>query len=260
MTSIIIGAVLIVVGALLVLVVRTRIKNKNIEIQYMETKPLSDIKRTLEENEAAGLTNYREFAEIKGIASSGSSVKAPYSETDVAYYQAELYQVFEETQTYTDERGTHQRTSRREDLMSSQKSPGPIVVEDGGEKAYIEVLEHGMRLDTVKTLDKFEPINMMNQYGFFSSFHYSPRGTRTLGFRMVERTIPLKHPLYILGDVYSQNGRLNISKPIDSKKPFIVSVKSEADLIHSNKVGMTMSLVSGIICAAAGIAIMIFLH
>ena len=260
MVPIIIGAILIVLGVLLILVVRTRIKNKNIEIQFMKTVSLSDVKTTLKENESAGLTDYREYAEIKGTASSDTAIKTPYSETEVAYYDAALYQVFEETETYSDENGTHTRVNRREDLMSSQKSPGPIAVEDGGEKAYIELMEHGMQLDTVKTLDKFEPTNMMNQYGFFSSLSYNPRGTRTLGFRMVEKTIPLRQPLYVLGDVYAQGGRLNITKPADSKKPFIVSVKNEADLIHGNKVGATASLVGGIVAAAAGIAVMLLVH
>ena len=98
-----------------------------------------------------------------------------------------IYQVFEEVETYSDDSGTHQRVNRREDLMSSQKSTGSLVLKDTqtGDKAYLELLEHGMQLDTVKSLDKFEPMNMMNQYGFFSSFHYSQRGTKTLGFRMV---------------------------------------------------------------------------
>jgi hypothetical protein len=77
---------------------------------------------------------------------------------------------------------------------------------------------------------------------------------------MVEKTIPLNHPLYVLGDVYSQSGRLNISKPADSKKPFIVSVKNELDLIRGNKVGATVSLVGGIAAAAAGIAVMLLVH
>lgn len=260
MAPIIIGAVLIILGALLIIVVRTRIKNKNIEIQFMKTVPLSDVKTTLKDNEAAGLSDYREFAEIKGTAASDSPVKTPYSETEVAYYDASLYQVFEETETYSDEHGTHTRVNRREDLMSSQKSPGPIVIEDGGEKAYIELMEHGMQLDAVKSLDKFEPTNMMNQYGFFSSLRFSPRGTRTLGFRMVEKTIPLKQPLYVLGDVYAQGDRLNITKPADKKRPFIVSTKNEADLVHGNKVGATVSLVGGIIAAAAGIAVMLLVH
>ncbi len=257
MVLIIIGVVLIVLGGVLVFVVRTRIKNKNIEIQFMNTTTIPALTGTLKENEAQGLENYREYAELKGIASSDYPQKTPYSEQDVAYYDAAIYQVFEEVEAYRDDSGTHQRVNRREDLMSSQKGTGSLVLKDAqtGDKAYIELLARGMQLDTVKSLDKFEPVNMMNQYGFFSSFSFGERGSRTLGFRMVEKTIPLDHALYVLGDAYLQGGRLNITKPADSKKPFIVSVKSEADLVHGNKVGATVALVIGIILAVGGVAL-----
>lgn len=262
MVPIIIGIVLIALGALLALVVRTRINNKNIEIQFMKTTTIPELTAALKENEAQGLGGYREFAELKGVAASGSPQKAPYSGQDVAYYDADIYQVFEETETYSDEHGTHERVNRREDRMSGQKSTGGLVLKDeqSGDKAYIELADHGMQLDTVKSFDRFEPMDMMNQYGFFGSFRYSQRGTRTLGFRMVEKTIPLDHPLYVLGDAYLQNGRLTVGKPADSKKPFIVSVKSEADLVHGNKVGAAMALVFGIVLAVAGVAVMIFVH
>jgi hypothetical protein len=262
MAGIIIGVVLIALGAVLAFVVRTRINNKNVEIQFMKTTTIAELTGVLKENEAQGLENYREYAELKGIAATDSPQKAPYSGQDVAYYDAEIYQVFEEVETYRGDSGTHQRVNRREDLMSSQKSTGNLVLKDAqtGDKAYIEMMEHGMQLDTVKSLDKFEPMNMMSQYSFFGSFQYSQRGSKTLGFRMVEKTIPLDQSLYVLGDAYLQGGRLNITKSADSKKPYIVSTKNEADLVHGNKVGATAALVFGIILAVAGVAVMIFVH
>lgn len=262
MTGIIVGAVLIILGAVLSLVVSTRIKNKNIEIQFMKTVPIGELKKNLADNAAQGLNGYREFAELKGVAGSSAPLKAPYSERDVAYYDAELYQVYEEMETYTDEKGTHQRMVRRENRMSGQKSPGPIVLKDAatGDEAYIEITEHGMQLDTLKILDKFEPQNNMQQYGFFSSFVFNPMGARTLGFRMVERAIPIGQPLYVLGDAYLENGRLNVGKPHDKKKPFIVSVKNENDLIQSNKTGAALALVGGIVLALAGVAAILFIR
>jgi hypothetical protein len=262
MAGIIIGAIMAVGGVLLSLVVSKKIRNKNVEIQYMKTTPLADLKKNLEENASSGLDGYREFAELKGAADADSPLKTPYSDRDVAYYDAAIYQVFEETETYTDEQGTHQRLNRSEDLMSSEKSPGYIVMKDEatGEKAYIEPVQHGMHLDTVKTLDKFEPTNMMGQYGFFQGFRYNQRGTRTLGFRMVENTIPLGQPLYVLGDAYLEGGKVKVSKPADSKKPFIVSVKNETDLVHGNKVGAALALYGGIVLAVAGVLVAIFVH
>jgi len=262
MAAIIIGAIMAVGGLLISILVSAKIKSRNVEIQYMKTTPLAELKQNLQENEASGLEGYREYAELKGVAEADAPRKTPYSEKDVAYYDASIYQVFEETETYTDEQGTHQRINRREDLMSSEKSPGYIVMKDEttGEKAYIEPVQHGLKLDTVKTLDKFEPMNMMGQYGFFNSFRYNQRGTRTLGFRMVENTIPLGQPLYVLGDAYLESGRIKVAKPADSKKPFIVSVKNEADLIHGNKAGAAFALYGGIVLTVAGILIAIFAH
>jgi hypothetical protein len=223
---------------------------------------MADLKKNLTENEEAGLTGYREYAELKGVAAADTLQKTPYSDREVAYYDAAIYQVFEETETYTDEKGTHQRVNRREDLMASEKSPGCIVLKDEatGEKAYIEPVEHGLQLDTVKSLDKFEPMNMMGQYGFFNSFRYNQRGTRTLGFRMVEKTIPLGQPLYVLGEAYVENSRIKVGKPADKKKPFIVSVKNETDLVHSNKGSAAFALYGGIVLAVAGILVAIFMH
>ena len=262
MATIIIGAIMAVGGALLSLLVSAKIKNKNVEIQYMQTTAIADLKKGLEENAASGLEGYREYAEMKGVASAEAPLKTPYAQKDVAYYDASIYQVFEETETYSDEHGTHQRVNRREDLMTNEKSPGYIVLKDeaSGEKAYIEPVQHGLQLDTVKSLDKFEPMNMMGQYGFFNTFRYNQRGTRTLGFRMVENTIPLGQPIYVLGDAYLEGGRVKVAKPADKKKPFIVSVKNEADLIHGNKVGAAFALYGGIVLAAAGILIAIFVH
>ena len=73
MVGIIIGAVLIALGAVLVLVVRTRIKNKNVEIQFMKTTTIADLSAVLKENESQGLENYREYAELKGVAASDSA-------------------------------------------------------------------------------------------------------------------------------------------------------------------------------------------
>lgn len=262
MATIIIGAILIALGALLSILVSTKIKNSNIEIQYMKTMSIGELKKNLQDNEAQGLTGYREFAEIKGIADSDNPYKTPYSEKEAAYYNADIYQVFEEVETYADETGTHQRMKRNENHMSNQKTPGPIVLKDAatGEKAYVEILEHGMQFDTLKTLDKFEPVDTIGQYNFFSAFRFNPMGSRTLGFRMVEHTIPLGQPLYVLGDAYLENNRLNVTKPPDKKKPFIVSVKSEADLVHGKKVGAAFALYGGIVLAILGVACILFIR
>lgn len=262
MVSFIIGGILIVLGIILSVVIPMRMKNKNIEIRFMQTTSIGELKSILTDNVAAGLEGYRHYVELKGQADTDTPQKAPFSEKEVSYYNADLFQVYEETETYTDDKGTHRRLERKESLMTNQKSTGSIALKDAqsGDKVYIDVSQSGMQLETVKTLDKFEPVNNLQQYNFFGSYRYNSMGARTLGFRMTEKTIPLGQSLYVLGEAWLEGTKVNIGRPMDKKKPFIVSVRNEADIVQGNKTGANVALIFGILLAVAGILVMIFMH
>ena len=262
MASFIIGGILIVVGVFCSIYFPMRIKNKNIEIQFTQTTPISELIAILTENAKAGLEGYRHYVELKGQTEKDTLQKTPFSEKEVAYYNANLYQVFEEMVTFSDSTGRHQRLKKSESLMTNQKSTGSIALKDAqsGEKVYIDISQSGLQLDTLKTLDNFEPVNNMQKYSFFNSIRYNPMGSRTLGFRMIENTIPLGQSLYVLGEACLDGARVNIGRPRDSKKPFIVSVKNEAEIVQGNKTGAKVALVFGILLAVAGILVMIFVR
>jgi len=262
MVSFIIGGILIVLGIILSVVIPMRMKNKNIEIKFMQTTSIGELKGILTENAAAGLEGYRHYVELKGQADTDTPQKAPFSEKEVSYYNADLFQVYEETRTYTDDKGTHRRLERKESLMTNQKSTGSIALKDAqsGDKVYIDVSQSGMQIETVKTLDKFEPVNNLQQYSFFGSYRYNSMGARTLGFRMTEKTISLGQSLYVLGEAWLEGTKVNIGRPMDKKKLFIVSVRNEADIVQGNKTGANVALIFGILLAVAGILIMIFMH
>ncbi|HHV64639.1 MAG TPA: hypothetical protein GXX46_06160 [Peptococcaceae bacterium] len=261
MESILIGLLLIAGGVFSSVFVSKKIKNKNIEIQYMRTSTIGEVEETLKENEASGLQGYREYVELKGVADVETPQETPFSKRRVAYYEADLYQVYEELHTYQDDKGkTQQKMERRESRISNQKSSGNLILKDpqSGEQAYIRLTQMGMQLDTIKDFDKFEPQNMMQQYSFFNALRFTPMGSRTLGYRMTEKIIPLGHSLYVLGEAYLENGRLYIEKPADSKKPFIVSVKNESELVQSNKLKANLAFVGGIALGLIGIFVMLF--
>jgi hypothetical protein len=263
MIQFIIGGILIAAGILVSLIIPMKLKNKNLEIKFMQTTPIAELKGILSDNAAAGLSGYRHFVELKGSAGAESEQKAPFSAKNVAYFNADLFQVYEETETTRDDKGVaHQHLVRHESLLTNQKSSGIITIQDAqsGEKVYFDIAQSGLQLDTLKTLDKFESADSMRQYNFFGSLKYSLLGAKTLGFRMVENTIPLGQALYAMGDTWLENAKIYMGKPIDEKKPFILSVRSETDIVQSNKTGATVALVFGILLAIAGILIMIFVH
>ncbi|MGI5912788.1 MAG: GIDE domain-containing protein [Syntrophomonadaceae bacterium] len=62
-----------------------------------------------------------------------------------------------------------------------------------------------------------------------------------------------------MGEAFMENGQLWIGKPSNSKKPFIVSVKNESELlIQSNKFAEKLAFIGGIDLAVIGVAIMLF--
>jgi hypothetical protein len=263
MVKFIIGGILIVAGIFLGLYIPRRIKSKNIEIKFMRTTPIAELKGILSDNAAAGLDGYRHFVELKGAAGAEPGQKAPFSGNSVAYFSADLYQVYEETETSKDDKGiVTQHLVRHESHMTNQKSSGIVTIQESqsGEKVYFDITQPGLQLDTSKTLDKFEPVASMGQYSFFNGLKYSPLGAKTLGFRMVENTIPIGQPLYAMGDAWLEGAKILMGKPIEAKKPFILSVRNETDIVSSNKSGATVALVFGILLAIAGILLIIFVH
>ncbi len=262
MAQYIIGSIMLVLGALLAILAPMKIKNKNIEIRFMQTTPVKELKEILEGNAAAGLEGYRHYVELKGKAGSEKPVKTPFSEKEVAYYDSNLYQVTEERQTPADKSKTAQAVKKNETLMSNDKSSQPFYLKDTSclQEVTIDISQAGSALEALKTFDRFEPSNNLGKYSFFTGNRYSVSGTGTLGFRMTEKTIPLGQNLYVLGEARLENNRIFLGKPVDKKKPFIVSVRDKSDIVSSNKSGANVALVFGILIAAAGILLMIFMR
>lgn len=261
MAPYIIGGILIVLGALLAILVPIKTKNKNIEIKFMQTTSIQDLKELLEANKEAGLEGYRHYVELKGRAKPVEPVKTPFSETDVAYYSADLYQVYEEVKGSNNKSGPSPSVKKSESLITNDKSSKAIALTDSSssQEIHIGLNQPGLQLDALKTYDQFEPLNNSSRDGFFRNFRYNPMGARTLGFRMVEKTIPLAQDLYVLGEAWLESDRIKIGKPWDKKLPFIVSVKDKRDIVQSNKSGANVALVFGILLALAGILLIIFL-
>ncbi len=263
MAQFIIGGILIAIGGFISLFVPWRLKSKNIELRYMQTTSITDLIEILTENAKAGLEGYRHYVELKGLAAADEPQAAPFSNKKVAYYNAKLYQVYEEEETRTDSKGTTRSIKKNETMITDQKSSNRVFLidADSQESVEIDISQSGLQLETSKTLDKFEPVNNINRYKFFGSFKYKNLGVKTLGFRMLENTILLGQSLYVLGEaVLEGTGKVIIGKPLDSKKPFIISVKKEEDIVQANKTGARVALIIGILMAVAGVLVMIFMR
>lgn len=255
--TIIIGLILAGIGALLATVLRAKLSSKAVEVQYMKTSKIGDLKQTF--GDMSGLSDsFRQYVELQGISASANAPKTPYSQQEVAYYSAELIQVYERDEYYKDSEGNQKlRTVRAEDTVSSEKSNENVLLKDAetGETVSLDPQDASSGFELVEGYNRFEPQTNMGSFGFFRTFTPRNLGNRTLGYRMVEKIIPLGKPLYVLGDAFQRAGTIYVSHPEDSKKPFVVSTKSEGQIVAEAKTGATFALVGGIVLAVGGLAV-----
>lgn len=259
--DIIIPILLIGGGLASIFYLRPRIKNNVTEIKYMQTKSISELKDMFAQMDASGLGNeYREFVELKGTVVSDDLVETPFSNRKVAYCESKLLQVTETREQYRDSNGRMQtKVSKHENTISNEKSSQVISLRDNSssEAVVLEVNATGCKLDIPKTFDRFEPKGNLNNYRYFNSFSWNRYGAETLGFKMVEQTIEANQNLYVIGEAFKLGDMIHIGKPQDNKKPFIITTKSEDDLVNSSNQNAMFALIGGIIAIVVGIIMFI---
>ncbi len=263
---IIIGVLLVALGVYLAVFQRAKSASLALEIQAQPTKTFEEVKEALEAMQEYN-PSYRELVEVKGFAATNETVKTPYTNRQVAFYTAETVQVSETTEEYRDSEGNRKlRTTKREDKISEEESSADLILKDNaGNEIFIETNGVANKLDLVKTHDHLEP---QNPYG--ASYNNDPfrryrkftvpsygTGYRILGFKQVEKTFPLGGALYVLGEAYMLANRIWIGPPKDSKQPFIVTTKSEEQMLKQTQSSQTSSTVGGIICAILGVVLVI---
>ncbi|MCW8966565.1 MAG: E3 ubiquitin ligase family protein, partial [Candidatus Pacearchaeota archaeon] len=85
----------------------------------------------------------------------------------------------------------------------------------------------------------------------------SVSGRRTIGYEYEESIIPVERDIYILGEAADSSGEVQIQKPSDKKMKYIISIKSEEELMRNIQGSMTAMLVGGIIAEIAGVTLLL---
>lgn len=259
--EIIMPLILIGLGAFAVFYLRPKTQNSVTEMKFMKTKTISELKEMFSQMDANGLGNeYREFVELKGTILSDNLVETPFSGRKVPYCESKLIQVTEVREQYRDSNGAMRTRVRKvENTISNEKTSQEISMIDSStnEPVEVEINGVGCNADIQNSFDRFEPKNNLRNYRYFNSFSWNRFGAETLGFRMVEKTIEANQNLYVIGEAFKVGDKIHIGKPQDSKKPFIVTTKSEEDLINKSNLNAKIYLFGGIAAIVIGVIMFI---
>ncbi|GAB4130467.1 MAG: hypothetical protein OHK0045_07590 [Raineya sp.] len=243
---------------------------KSFNIRYQETANAKNIWDNYQDIvKVVGNGNYSEIVEVKGIGITDNPLIGEYSEKPVLYYRTSLIHEYEVQEKQRDSNGnTSWVTVRKSETIATNEQASPFYIDDNSGKK-IMVNMSGAEKVIHKIVDRFEKEfsqNYLNQNrntswgGQLINFinNINTGSSRTIGYRFVEEAIPVNTRLYVYGEASDRDGELMIVKPKDAKQNFIVSVKSEEELIKDADSTARNSLIGVIILAVLGVASIIY--
>ncbi|GAB1433776.1 hypothetical protein MASR2M29_24200 [Spirochaetota bacterium] len=257
---IIVAAILAVIAVVLLFTARSHGK-KALDIGSVETSTAKDLISLAEDvAKEIGAGSFSQQVELKGVAESGQSLKSEMTAEPCVWYRSVVTREYEENYTERDSDGkTTTRTRRGSEIVSSNERSIAFALRDAS--GSITVDPDGASIDSVKVLSRFENGELGTGFSI-GSFRFSVgvpgRGRRTLGYKMEEFILPLGKDLYVLGEARDESGKLKVGKPSKKGARFIISTKSEEELLKAAKGGQKGLNIAAIALGIGAIAMAVF--
>ncbi len=248
------GIILLGLGGLL-LYFRQKSLDKAMNIKYYETSKIAELHDTHKSIASElGEGNFSQVVELNGVAHSENPLQAEHSGQAALYFRAEVSREYEVTVEKRDDQGRITRNiERRTESISNNERFIPFALNDG--TGTIQVDMEGAEKVAQQSVDRFD---MQAPSGYSISFGYSS-DSRTLGYRYKEYIIPVGAKLYVLGEASDRRGGgLTVVRPADKKLNFIVSTKSEDELLRGTESSALWLMIGAIASAVGGVGLIIF--
>lgn len=263
MAGIIIGIIFIAIGALLIFL-RSKKQGHLLEIKSIPTSTAKELAETCKSiNDELGQSGgFKQLSEVKGMIKCDQPLTGELSKQSCVYYDMKVEERYEETYWDKDANGNQVRKTRTGNTTVSsntQKVNFQIMDETGK----ITVNPNGANIDAIQVVSKYEP-HTANQAsisfgGFKLNLNTSSSGDRKiLGYEYTERILPLDRKAYVIGLASDSTGELMIQQPTEKGKPFIITLKSEEELVKGTESTIKIMMISAIVCWALGAGAIVY--
>ena len=247
-------AAIILVGIAVVLVVIGRVMaGKAVLIAGTEKATATALEADAKAVSAEiGGGSFSKYIEVSGAIVCESPLEAELSGTKCVHYETKVTREYEETYVETNSDGSSRTQTRRgTDNVSSNSRSCLFSIDDGTGK--IEVDPAGAEFHLETTMSRFEPGEGARTIGSFVLNSMVNVGSRrTIGYRFEEKCLPVGRQGYVFGEIGDDAGALRVRRSKDHGKRLIVSLKSEAELVRSAKLGaLWLTIGAGVALAAA---------
>jgi len=253
----IVAVVLCAGGAVALFFVSKNQRAKAYDMQSTETSKAAELETLAKDiTKEIGSGSFARQVELKGKIECATPLTAEMSGAACVHFRSTVHREYEETYTETDKDG-HKRTGTRrgsEQVSSNERFTRFALRDDSGT---VEVDPTGAALDEEKIFSRFEAAQSQTGSISFGSFRLDlgmfaglGSGRRTIGYKLEEWALPLGKQVYLLGEASDSEGHVVVRKPTEKGKRFILSLKSEEEIVKS-----ASGLATGLIIAAAVLAV-----
>lgn len=206
-----------------------------------------------------GAGSFNQVTEVKGAVECDAPLTGELSGRPCVYYAMAIRREWEETVSKTDSQGRRtQETRTGSDTVASNTRSTRFRVKDA--TGSIDVDPAGAKIDGEKAVSQFrpgEPVGGTLEFGGvrISLPGFGGGGRRTVGYRYEETILPLGAQVYVLGEAVDAGGTLTVRKPAKKDARFLISVRSEEELVRNAGAAARGLSIAAAACAAAGVAL-----
>ncbi len=260
---------ILVVAAVVLFVLSKKSESKAFEMKATETSRVGDLQGLMAEIAAdmpgGGGSGYSDFVELKGTIVCDQPVTGEMSNQPVALYETRVERQIETRREVRDSQGNvRTEWSKSTETVSSNRRDATFYLDDGTGRLRVRPEGADLQLETI--VDRFEQPSAVEQGASLaiggmrlavgSGFGMSMGSDRrTIGYRFIERVLPIGRPLYALGEVADTDDGLVLRKPADKDKPFLLSLKSEEELVRSAESSAKWLRIGAVALGVGGIAL-----
>lgn len=241
---------------------RNTVMTELLKIQSMDTstvQQLQDLQGAIAQELGPGA--FRDLVELKGTIQAKKPLTSELGEEDCVYYRTLIEEESETTTYETNEEGKKEaKTSRETRKVAGNETSIQFQLEDATGK--ITVNPNDASIDAVQVVDHYEPYSGQKRikYKGFKLDHnpHESKNHRILGYRFQEWVLRTESPIYLLGEVTDREGQLLVHKPGEPEHPFLITYKTEAELVEDKKSAQTWLTVGWWACLGLGIVALLW--
>ncbi len=261
------GLFVVVIGGVLLYLAR-KAADRVLQMKATETSTVSALRSLIDEVRkelGGGPSEWRDAVELKGHVGCERPIQAEMSGQPAVVVRGSVVREVEELREEEDSDGNvTSRWVSRTETVNNTSLETPFWLDDGTGK--IDVRPGGASFTLQKVVDRFEPAAQVQRGASitFGSFSFqapalSHRSSyRVKGYRFTEEILPVGAKIYALGEVSDTNDGTALHKPQDKSKAFLLSTKSEEEMVGAAESQAKWMKIGGIAAIGLGVVLIIF--